>query len=77
MAVRLLEVLQADYADRLQQRYGVSPNPDEQPWELLERIGKKRGMLVRGGEIDTERASNMLLDEYRSGRLGRISLERP
>lgn len=77
MAVRLLEVLQADYADRLQQRYGVLPNPDEQPWELLERIGKKRGMLVRGGEIDTERASNMLLDEYRSGRLGRISLERP
>lgn len=77
MAVRLLEVLQADYADRLQERYGVLPNPDEQPWELLERIGKKRGMLVRGGEIDTERASNMLLDEYRSGRLGRISLERP
>lgn len=77
MAVRLLEVLQAEYADRLQQRYGVEPAPDEEPWELLQRIGKKRGMLVRGGEIDTERASNMLLDEYRSGRLGRISLERP
>ena len=77
MAVRLLEVLQADYADRLQQRYGVEPALDEEPWELLRRIGKKRGMLVRGGEIDTERASNMLLDEYRSGRLGRISLERP
>ena len=77
MAVRLLEVLQSDYADRLQQRYGILPTPDAQPWEVLEQIGRKRGMLVRGGEIDTERAANMLLDEYRDGRLGRISLEKP
>lgn len=77
MAVRLLEVLQSDYADRLQQRYGILPAPDAQPWEVLEQIGRKRGMLVRGGEIDTERAANMLLDEYRDGRLGRISLEKP
>ena len=77
MAVRLLEVLQSDYADRLQQRYGILPTPDAQPWEVLEQLGRKRGMLVRGGEIDTERAANMLLDEYRDGRLGRISLEKP
>lgn len=77
MAVRLLEVLQSDYADRLQQRYGILPTPDAQPWEVLEQIGRKRGMLARGGEIDTERAANMLLDEYRDGRLGRISLEKP
>ncbi|MGN0636598.1 MAG: ribosome biogenesis GTPase YlqF [Acutalibacteraceae bacterium] len=77
MAVRLLEVLQSDYADRLQQRYGILPAPDAQPWEVLEQIGRKRGMLARGGEIDTERTANMLLDEYRDGRLGRISLEKP
>lgn len=77
IAVRLLEVLQSDYADRLQQRYGILPAPDAQPWEVLEQIGRKRGMLARGGEIDTERAANMLLDEYRDGRLGRISLEKP
>lgn len=77
MAVRLLEVLQSDYADRLQQRYGILPAPDDQPWEVLEQIGRKRGMLARGGEIDTERTANMLLDEYRDGRLGRISLEKP
>lgn len=48
-----------------------------QPYELLELIGKKRGMLISGGEIDTERASNMLLDEYRAGKFGKITLELP
>ncbi|MBQ7541889.1 MAG: ribosome biogenesis GTPase YlqF [Clostridia bacterium] len=77
MAVRLLEVLQAEYADRLSDRYGVMPQPDDMPWQVLEQIGRKRGMLMRGGEIDAERTANMLLDEYRSGRLGRITLETP
>jgi len=43
---------------------------------LLEMIGRKRGMLLRGGEVDTHRAANMLLDEYRSGKIGRITLEK-
>ena len=43
--------------------------------EILKIIGKKRGMLVSGGEIDTERASIMLLDEFRSTKLGRITLD--
>lgn len=46
-------------------------------YELLKLIGKKRGMLVSGGEIDTERASVMLLDEFRSAKLGRITVEMP
>ena len=46
-------------------------------YELLNVIGKKRGMLISGGEIDTERAAIMLLDEFRSGKLGRITLEMP
>ncbi len=50
---------------------------DLQPYELLELIGKKRGMLISGGEIDIERASNMLLDEYRAGKFGNITLELP
>lgn len=77
MAVRLLEVLQADYPDRITERYGVTPQAQDEPWETLEHIGRKRGMLMRGGEIDTSRTANMLLDEYRAGRLGRITLERP
>ena len=79
LAVRLLAVLAAQYRDRLCERYKL--DADEAaflaPYELLELIGRRRGMLMRGGEIDTERASAMLLDEYRAGRMGRITLEFP
>ena len=77
MTFRLLEVLLADYPDRLIERYGAELSPDAEPWDILEQIGQRRGMRMRGGGIDTERTANMLLDEYRSGRLGRISLEKP
>lgn len=77
LAVRLLEVMKNDYPDRLAERYKINDFSDKEPWEVLEMIGKKRGMMIKGGEIDTERASVMLLDEYRGGRLGTISLEKP
>lgn len=77
LAVRLLEVMTTDYPERLTERYKIADFSDKEPWEVLEMIGKKRGMMIRGGEIDTERVSVMLLDEYRGGKLGTISLERP
>lgn len=77
LAVRLLEVMKNSYPDRLTERYKVNDFQDKEAWELLEMIGKKRGMMIKGGEIDTERVSVMLLDEYRGGKLGVISLERP
>lgn len=77
LAVRLIEVMTAHYPERLTERYKITDFQDLQPWEVLELIGKKRGNIVRGGEIDTERTSVMLLDEYRGGRLGLISLESP
>ncbi len=77
MAVRLLEVLKSDYADRITERYKLDGFSDKEPFEILEMIGRKRGMLISGGEIDTERTAVMLLDEYREGKLGRITLERP
>ncbi len=78
IAVRLLTYLKADYQDRLAERYKVTAEDCElEPFELLEVIGRKRGMLVRGGEVNTERAANMLLDEYRSGKLGKLTLEWP
>ena len=46
-------------------------------WDLLEAIGRKRGFLISGGEINMERTALMLLDEFRSAKIGRISLERP
>ncbi len=75
LAVRLLEILSANYPDLLKARYGEI-NLYNEPYELLCEIGKKRGMVIRGGETDTERAANMLLEEYRNCKIGKISLER-
>lgn len=78
IAVRLLQILKTDYTDRLCERYKLKPEDCElEPFALLEQIGRKRGMLIRGGEVNTERAANMLLDEYRGGKLGKLTLERP
>lgn len=77
MAVRLLDVLRDGYPDRLSERYKIDNFDELQSWEILELIGRKRGMLISGGEVNTERASVMLLDEYREGKLGRISMEFP
>lgn len=79
MACRLLRILASDYNALLCERYKLEKDAIEnkEPWEILEAIGRKRGMLIRGGEIDTERTSVMLLDEYRSAKLGKISFERP
>lgn len=77
MACELLGILRRDYPAVLAERYKLTEPLNEDNWELLRDIGRKRGMLVSGGEIDTERASIMLLDEYRGGKLGRITLEWP
>ncbi len=76
LSIRLLEIMQTEYPDRLRERYKISGFEDLEPWEILEMIGKKRGMLLRGGEIDYERAAAMLLDEYRGGKLGRLTLDK-
>ncbi len=75
IAVRLLAVLKRSYADRLTERYKITDFEELEPYELLELIAKKRGMLVSRGEADTVRASVMLLDEYRGGKLGKITLD--
>lgn len=76
LSIRLLEIMQTEYPDRLRERYKISGFEGAQPWEILEMIGKKRGMLLRGGEIDYEHAAAMLLDEYRGGKLGRLTLDK-
>lgn len=75
IAVRLLVILQKNYSERLTERYKITDFENLEPYELLELIAQKRGMLLRKGEYDTERAAVMLLDEYRSGKLGRITLD--
>lgn len=75
LAIRLINVLRNGYNDRLTERFKITGFDDKEDYEILEMIGRKRGMLISGGEIDYERASVMLLDEYRGGKLGRLSLE--
>lgn len=75
IAVRLLKVMQNNYPKNLSERYKIENFEDIGAYELLELIARKRGMLLRGGECDTERAAVMLLDEYRGGKLGRITLD--
>lgn len=79
MALRLLEVLRDGYEELLRERYKLSQADLSalEAWEIMELIGKKRGMLIKGGDIDYERVSVMLLDEYRGGKMGRISFEKP
>ena len=77
LALRLIEVLKDGYSSRLEERFKISGFEDKESYEVLEMIGRKRGMLISGGEIDYERASVMLLDEYRGGKLGRLTLEFP
>ena len=77
LAGRLLELLVRLYPRSLQERYKVQPADMEgKPgYELLEAVGRKRGMLISGGEMDTERAAIMVLDEFRGGKLGKVTLE--
>ncbi|MBE6828632.1 MAG: ribosome biogenesis GTPase YlqF [Ruminococcaceae bacterium] len=77
LASRLLEVLRGSYPRELKARYKLDGTDiaDLKGYEMLELIGRKRGMLISGGEIDLERASIMILDEFRSAKLGKITLE--
>lgn len=79
LAVRLLDFLKKLKPKDFIARYKLEESDVEnsESYDLLKLIGKKRGMLVSGGEIDTERAAIMLLDEFRSAKLGKITLEMP
>ena len=72
--------LRKKYPDLLANRYKLSDMTQYQQlsdWELIDVIGAKRGFLLSGAEVDRERSANMLLDEFRSAKIGRITLEEP
>ena len=77
LAMLLLEYLHEAYPQALTARYKINLPEGTEGRILLEELGRKRGMLVPGGEVNTERAAITLLDEFRSGKLGRITLEAP
>ena len=77
LACRLMELLHKFYPQVLLERYKVEAEAGTPGYELLEMAGRKRGFLLSRGEIHTERMAKVLLDEYRSGKLGRFTLEEP
>ena len=77
LTCRLLEVLGRTRPQAIIQRYGIEVDEYMQGWEILEAIGRKRGFLMRGGEIDYNRSAVIVADEFRGGKLGRMTLELP
>lgn len=76
LAYNLVKRLQEFYPDNLKERYKIE-EINEDPLKTLDNIAKKRGCLIKGGEIDYNRIAVILLDEFRGGKMGNISLERP
>ena len=77
LACRLMELLHKFYPNTLLERYKVEAPEGTPGWELMEMAGRKRGYLISGGEVNTERMSKVLIDEFRSGKLGKFTLEMP
>ncbi len=77
LAARLLTVINESYRNNLTARYKIDTDVNDDGFIILNKIGKSRGMLVSGGEVDIRRAAIMVLDEFRGGKLGRITLEHP
>ena len=72
----LLETLRPDYSAQLEARYKIQIDEADEGKDILEKIARKRGMLISGGEINSERAAITVLDEFRSAKIGRITLEK-
>ncbi len=77
LACKLSEFLNENYRELLCARYKLENTEGMQGYELVEYIGRKRGFVISGGEIDFLRASNILIDEFRSTKIGKISIEKP
>ena len=77
LSCRLMELLHKFYPQVLLERYKVEAAAGTPGWELLELAGRKRGLLLPGNEVNLERMAKVLIDEYRSGKLGKFTLEEP
>lgn len=77
LAAKLLENLAVMYPEKIKVRYKLENLEDKKGFDLLEEAGKRRGCLISGGEIDFNRISAIVLDEFRGGKIGKITLEIP
>ena len=77
LAMGLIDLLGRNYPAVLETRYKITMPEEFDGYALLDLCGRKRGMLISGGEVDIERMSRVLLEEYRNGKLGRFTFENP
>ena len=77
LACKLLEVLRESYTENVVKRYGITGISDELTYDTLEEMAQKRGFLAGRCMLDTERMAKVFIDEFRSGKLGRMTLEMP
>ncbi|MEA4921306.1 MAG: ribosome biogenesis GTPase YlqF [Clostridiaceae bacterium] len=77
LACKLILALSKSYTENVVKRYGITEINAESPYDTLGEMARKRGFLLGRGAIDTERMAKVFLDEFRSGMLGRITLEMP
>jgi ribosome biogenesis GTPase A len=77
LAAMLLERLAVLYPERIKERYKLENPEDKKGFDLLTEAGKRRGCLIAGGEIDLNRIAAIVLDEFRGGKIGKITLEIP
>ena len=79
IAMKLCGRLREQYPSLMLSRYPIAKEAQEldelSDWDLVEAIGRRRGMLISGGEVNTERTAIMLIDEFRSAKIGRITLD--
>ncbi|KPU43929.1 ribosome biogenesis GTPase A [Oxobacter pfennigii] len=76
ISIKFIEKIKLISPDSLKSRYKLDDLEGEEA-DILDKIGKNRGCIIQGGQVDRERTANIILDEYRGGKLGRISLEMP
>ena len=77
LALELIQYLRNAYPGTLEKRYQCEEAAEKEALQILEEVAKLRGCLIKGGELDYGKASRLLMDDFRSGKLGRITLEMP
>ena len=77
LALELIQYLREQYKGLLEKRYHCDESQEKEPVQILEDIARARGCLIKGGELDYAKAAALLMDDFRSGKLGRVTLEFP
>lgn len=76
LSCRLIGLIRENYSECLVNRFGIEINDEDSDYDIFEKIGRRRGFLRAGGVIDEDRAAGVILDEFRAGKIGRITLDR-